>query len=285
MPFTAAAKNAVAAAMARRKTMSRCGRAAGRRVRKSGNLRGMPSATPPTTEARRHGGNVSPCLRAFVACAIVTLTLVLFPLAAQQPGVHPVSGRVYALPMGVAGAPWLDRRERELEEDPDLAMRLIRVQRGSTVADLGAGSGYFTVRLARAVGNEGKVYAVDIQPGMLTLLQQAVTRQRLTNVIPVLGAPDDPRLPAESLDLVLMVDVYHELAAPQVTLGHLKRALKPGGRLVLLEYRAEDPDVPILPEHKMTKAQVKLEVEHEGFKQQRVYDDLPRQHLIVFTRP
>lgn len=216
---------------------------------------------------------------------VVAAVLLLAALTAQQPGVHPVSGRVYALPMGVAGAPWLDRRERELEEDPDLAMRLIRVQRGSTVADLGAGSGYFTVRLARAVGNTGKVYAVDIQSGMLTLLQRAVDRARITNVIPVLGAEDDPRLPAESLDLVLMVDVYHELASPQVTLGHLKRALKPGGRLVLLEYRAEDPDVPILPEHKMTKAQVKLEVEHEGFKQQRVYDDLPRQHLIIFTRP
>jgi ubiquinone/menaquinone biosynthesis C-methylase UbiE len=224
--------------------------------------------------------------RRFLPAGIVAAALLLAALlTAQQPGVHPVSGRVYAQPMGVAGAPWLDRRERELEEDPDLAMRLIRVQRGSTVADLGAGSGYFTVRLARAVGNTGKVYAVDIQAGMLALLQRAVERERFTNVIPVLGAPDDPRLPAESLDLVLMVDVYHELSSPQTTLGHLKRALKPGGRLVLLEYRAEDPDVPILPEHKMTKAQVKLEVEHEGFRQQRLYDDLPRQHLIVFTRP
>ena len=220
--------------------------------------------------------------------ALVGLWLVVAVIvagAAQQPGVHPVSGRVYALPMGVAGAPWLDRPEREREEDPDLAMRLLRVQRGSSVADLGAGSGYFTIRLARAVGTAGKVYAVDIQQGMLDLLQRAVARERLTNVIPVLGAADDPRLPAESLDLVLMVDVYHELGSPQVTLGHLKRALKPGGRLVLIEYRAEDPDVPIRPEHKMTKAQVKLEVEHEGFKQQRVFDDLPRQHLIVFTRP
>ena len=172
-----------------------------------------------------------------------------------------------------------------LEEDPDLAMRLIRVQRGSTVADLGAGSGYFTIRLARAVGAMGKVYAVDIQQGMLDLLQGAVTKAKLTNVTPVLGAVDDPRLPAQSLDLVLMVDVYHELARPQVTLGHLKEALKPGGRLVLLEYRAEDPDVPIRPEHKMTKAQVKQEVEHEGFKQSRVLDDLPRQHVIIFTKP
>jgi ubiquinone/menaquinone biosynthesis C-methylase UbiE len=224
-------------------------------------------------------------VRRFLPAGVVAAVLLLATLTAQRPGVHPVSGRVYALPMDVAGAAWLDRRERDLEEDPDLAMRLIRVQRGSSVADLGAGSGYFTIRLARAVGNNGKVYAVDIQPGMLELLQRAVDRARLTNVIPVLGAEDDPRLPAESLDLVLMVDVYHELASPQTTLAHIKRALKPGGRLVLLEYRAEDPDVPIRPEHKMTKAQVKLEVEHEGFRQQRVYDDLPRQHLVVFTRP
>ena len=216
---------------------------------------------------------------------VVIAALCFGVLAAQKPGVHPVSGRVFALPMGVAGVPWLERREREDEENPDLAMRLIRVARGSTVADVGAGSGYFTIRLAKAVGATGKVYAVDIQQGMLDLLQRAVTKEKLTNVTAVLGAPDDPRLPPESLDLALMVDVYHELSAPQTTLAHLMRALKPGGRLVLLEYRAEDPDVPILPEHKMTKAMVKLEIEHEGFRQQRVYDDLPRQHLIVFTRP
>ena len=224
-------------------------------------------------------------VRRRTAPIIVIAGLCFAAVAAQKPGVHPVSGRVYALPMGVAGAPWLERREREDEENPDLAMRLMRVARGSTVADLGAGSGYFTIRLAKAVGATGKVYAVDIQQGMLDLLQRAVARERLTNVTPVLGVADDPRLPAESLDLVLMVDVYHELSSPQITLAHLMRALKPGGRLVLLEYRAEDPDVPILPEHKMTKAMVKLEIEHEGFKQQRVYDDLPRQHLIVFTRP
>jgi ubiquinone/menaquinone biosynthesis C-methylase UbiE len=226
-----------------------------------------------------------PRVRTLVSAVLLIAAAAAAISTAQQPGVHPVSGRVFALPMGVAGADWLDRREREDEENPDLAMRLIRVARGSAVADLGAGSGYFTVRLARAVGSAGKVYAVDIQQGMLDLLQRAVTRERLTNVIPVLSTENDPRLPEQSLDLVLMVDVYHELSSPQVTLAHLKRALKPGGRLVLLEYRAEDPDVPIRPEHKMTKAQVKLEIEHEGFRQQRVYDDLPRQHLIVFTRP
>jgi len=224
--------------------------------------------------------------RRLAVCAVAVVGLLVASRgAAQQPGVHPVSGRVFALPMGVQGAPWLERREREDEENPDLAMRLIRVQRGQTVADLGAGSGYYTRRLAGAVGDTGKVYAVDIQQGMLDLLQAALARERIANVVPVLGGVDDPRLPADSLDLILMVDVYHEFSQPQTMLQRMKTALKPGGRLVLLEYRGEDPDVPIRPEHKMTKAQVKLEVEHEGFKQQRVYDDLPWQHLIVFTKP
>jgi ubiquinone/menaquinone biosynthesis C-methylase UbiE len=218
---------------------------------------------------------------AFAALALVAVARAV----AQQPGVHPVSGRVFAQPMGVQGAPWLERREREDEENPDLAMRLIRVQRGQAVADLGAGSGYYTRRLARAVGDTGTVYAVDIQQGMLDLLQTALTKEKITNVVPVLGGIDDPRLPADALDMILLVDVYHEFSQPQAMLQRMKTALKPGGRLILLEYRGEDPDVPIRPEHKMTKAQVKLEVEHEGFKQQRVYDDLPWQHLIIFTRP
>lgn len=189
-----------------------------------------------------------------VAVFIAWLLALGITAAGQQPGVHPVSGRVFALPMGVGGAPWLDRQERQAEENPELAMRLIQVRRGQTVADLGAGSGYYTVRLAKAVGPSGRVYAVDIQQGMLDLLQRAVAREQLTNVTPVLGAADDPRLPQASLDLVLMVDVYHELSSPQVTLAKLKEAIKPGGRLVLLEYRAEDPRVPIRPEHKMKGA-------------------------------
>jgi ubiquinone/menaquinone biosynthesis C-methylase UbiE len=209
-----------------------------------------------------------------------TLTLV-----AQQPGVHPVSGRVYARTMSVDGAPWLDRREREDEEQPDLALRLLRVKKGATVADIGAGSGYYSIRLAKIVGPMGKVYATDIQSGMLTLLQQNTVRAKVANVVPVLGDQDDPKLPADSIDLVIMVDVYHEFSQPQRMLQRVRDALKQDGRLVLLEYRAEDPNVPILPDHKMTKAQVKLEVEHEGFKQSRVYDDLPWQHLFVFTKP
>ncbi|HET9359618.1 MAG TPA: class I SAM-dependent methyltransferase, partial [Vicinamibacterales bacterium] len=131
----------------------------------------------------------------------------------------------------------------------------------------------------------GKVYASDIQPGMIALIQQNVARAKIDNVVPVLGTIDDPKLPPASIDLAIMVDVYHEFSQPQRMLQRIREALKPDGRLVLLEYRAEDPNVPILPEHKMTKAQVKLEVEHEGFKQSRVYDDLPWQHLFVFAMP
>jgi SAM-dependent methyltransferase len=223
-----------------------------------------------------------PSGRAIVlAVAVFTATVV----SAQQPGKHPVSGRVYAQTMGVQGASWLDRPERDREEDPDQAIRLLRIQKGATVADVGAGSGNISIRLAKAVGPTGKVFANDIQPGMLDILQKNVAKAKLTNVVPVLGAIDDPKLPAESIDLAIMVDVYHEFSEPQKMLQRLREAIKPGGRLVLLEYRAEDPEVPILREHKMTKAQVKLEVENEGFKQSRVFDDLPWQHLFVFMRP
>jgi ubiquinone/menaquinone biosynthesis C-methylase UbiE len=202
-----------------------------------------------------------------------------------QTGVHPVSGRQYAPTMSVDGASWLDRREREREEEPELGLKLLKIAKGSTVGDVGAGSGYMSTRLAKIVGPEGRVYAVDVQPGMLQLVQQNALKAKVANIVPVLGAIDDPRLPAGALDLIIMVDVYHEFSQPQKMLQRMREALKPGGRLVLFEYRGEDPDVPIQPLHKMTKAQVKLEVEHEGFTQQRVFEDLPWQHLIVFTRP
>src|SRR5687768_8700684 len=224
-------------------------------------------------------------MRRTIVLIVAVVATVSISLAAQQPGVHPVSGRVYARTMSVDGAPWLDRREREDEENPDLALRLLRIMKGATVADIGAGSGYFTIRMAKIVGPMGKVYASDIQAGMLTLLQQNVARAKVDNVVPVLGAIDDPKLPAGSIDLAIMVDVYHEFSEPQRMLQRIRESLKPGGRLVLLEYRAEDPDVPILPEHKMSKAHVKLEVEREGFRQSRIYDDLPWQHLIIFTKP
>ena len=218
--------------------------------------------------------------RAIIAVAVLTATVVF----AQQPGKHPVSGRVYAQTMGVQGASWLDRPERDREEDPDLAIRLLRIQKGATVADVGAGSGNITIRLAKQVGPMGKVYANDIQPGMLEILQKNVAKAKLTNVMPVLGAIDDPKLPAESIDLAIMVDVYHEFSEPQKMLQRLREAIKPGGRLVLLEYRKEDPTVPIRIEHKMTVGEAKMEVEAEGFTLSRVDEALPRQHILIFTK-
>jgi ubiquinone/menaquinone biosynthesis C-methylase UbiE len=223
------------------------------------------------------------------AAALVVLALVLTArrgptVLAQTTGVHPVSGRRFAEVMDASGAAWLDRSEREIEEAPDQALDLIGVKKGSSAADIGAGSGYMTVRLARRVGATGVVYANDIQQPMLDLIDKRLKAGRIANVRLILGAPDDPRLPAGSVDLALLVDVYHELSQPQAMLRHLHDALKPGGRLVLLEYRKEDPAIPIRPEHKMSVAEAKMEVEAEGFRLGRVDDGLPRQHVLIFNQ-
>jgi len=206
----------------------------------------------------------------------------VFCVAAFAQGVHPVTGRQYAGVMNAGGAGWLSRPEREFEEQPDKAVDLLGLSKGMTVADIGCGSGYMTWRLAVCVGPHGKVYANDIQPKMLDLLRQNMQHRKLINVEPVLGTADDPKLPSGALDLALLVDVYHEFSEPQTMLRQIRESLKPEGRLVLLEYRAEDPTVPIRPEHKMTVAQVKAEVEPEGYRQDRVLEDLPRQHILIF---
>ena len=204
-------------------------------------------------------------------------------LAGQSPGAHPLTGRQYALPMSAAGAAWLDRDERQREENTELSLKLIDVRPGSVVADIGAGSGYYTTRLARLVGPTGRVYASDIQSAMLDIIRDKMARERLTNIELVLGTPADPRLPRAAVDMALLVDVYHEFSEPQTMLRRIREALKPGGRLVLLEYRGEDPRVPILPAHKMTVAQAKTEVEAEGFTLTDVKEDLPWQHVLIFT--
>ena len=210
--------------------------------------------------------------------------LVAVVAAQSGPGRHPISGREYAWPMGVAGAPWLDRGERESEERPTRALELMKVTVGMTVADIGAGSGYFTERLARLVGPNGRVYATDIQQGMIDLLRQRLASLQLTNVTPILSEPTDPKLPDGAIDLALMVDVYHELGAPQTVLAQIRKSLKPQGRLVLIEYKGEDPTIPILPSHKMTVAQARLELESEGFTLTTADSSLPRQHVLIFTR-
>lgn len=195
---------------------------------------------------------------------------------------HPVSGRVIAGVMGVGGAPWLERPEREFEEKPGKAVKLLGVKTGMTVADVGAGSGYYTYLLSKAVGPAGRVIATDIQPGMLRLLERKLASRRITNVDLVLSGEDDPRLPEGCCDLILLVDVYHEFSAPQEMLRKLRPALKPDGRLVLLEFRKEDPQVPIREEHKMSVSEARKELEHEGFKFDRVLNDLPWQHMLIF---
>ena len=195
---------------------------------------------------------------------------------------HPVTGRRYAGVMGVGGADWLVRPEREVEEQPDAALDAIGIAKGSTVADIGAGNGYMTWRMAERVGPGGKVYANDIQPQMLEMLRRNMEQRKLANVTTVLGAVDDPKLPRDAVDLLLLVDVYHEFSAPQAMLRRIREALRKDGRLVLLEYRAEDPKVPIRPEHKMSVAEVKAEVEPEGYKLDKVLEILPRQHILIF---
>jgi SAM-dependent methyltransferase len=204
-------------------------------------------------------------------------------VAAQSPGVHPISGRRFAPVMGYQGAGWLERAERDDEEAPDVALSVLKIARGAAVADIGAGSGYITERLAARVGPAGKVFANDVQPQMLDLLARRLARKKIANVTLVQGTLDDPKLPPESVDLALMVDVYHEFSQPQAMLRHLREALKPGGRMVLLEYRKEDPAIPIRPEHKMSVAEAKLEVEAEGFTLSKVDESLPRQHILIFA--
>jgi SAM-dependent methyltransferase len=212
---------------------------------------------------------------------LLLLATVVWP---QQQSVHPITGRHYAGTMGVQGAPWLVRPEREQEEQPDKALDELKIAKGSIVADIGAGVGYMSWRLAGRVGPSGKVYANDIQPQMLDQLRKNMQDRHITNVVPVLGEPDNPKLPHGQLDLVLMVDVYHEFAQPQAMLRHIRESLKPDGRVVLLEYRGEDPAVPILPLHKMTVEQVKAELDPEGFRFERAIETLPRQHLLIFTK-
>jgi ubiquinone/menaquinone biosynthesis C-methylase UbiE len=204
-------------------------------------------------------------------------------VSAQTAGVHPISGRRFAPVMGYQGADWLERSERDEEEAPDVALNALKIAKGASVADIGAGSGFITERLAARVGPTGRVYANDVQPQMLQMLARRLAVRKIANVTLVQGTIDDPKLEPASVDLEIMVDVYHELSQPQAMLRHLRDALKPGGRLVLLEYRKEDPTVPIKFEHKMTVAEAKMEVEAEGFTLAKVDEALPRQHILIFT--
>ena len=214
----------------------------------------------------------------------VLLALCSVSLFAGQSDQHPVTGRQIAGVMGVQGADWLNRPEREKEENPEGALDALGIRPGMVVADVGAGTGYMSLRLAKRVGPAGKVYANDLQPEMLRRLRENAAKAGIANIETVQGEEADPKLPPGRMDLVLLVDVYHEFSKPREMIDKIREALKPDGRLVLLEYRKEDPNVPIREEHKMTVAEVKAELEPQGLVLSKVIETLPRQHIIIFKK-
>ena len=194
-------------------------------------------------------------------------------------------GRQIAQVMSWEEFHWLFRETRIEEEQPEAMLDALKIPAGATVADVGAGAGYHSIRLARRVGTKGTVLASDIQPEMIRMLQENARNAGVANIRSIRATQSDPKLPESKLDLILMVDVYHECSDPDAILQGFLKALKPHGRLVLVEFRAEDPDVPIRPEHKMTLDQVRREIEPQGFVFQQSLEFLPWQHIIIFEKP
>jgi len=193
-------------------------------------------------------------------------------------------GREIAHVMGHEAAGWLERPEREKEEEPNKLLDALKLKPGDVIADIGAGSGYLTFRIAERVGPKGKVLAVDVQPEMLALIRQKMKARQQSNIEPILGTEADPKLPAGTVDLILMVDVYHEFSYPWEMTQAMVRSLKADGRLVFVEYRLEDPKVWIKLVHKMTEKQVLKEMEPHPVRWVETLDVLPRQHVIVFKK-
>ncbi len=192
-------------------------------------------------------------------------------------------GRRVAQTMHYSGAPWLTRESREREEDCQTLLRELRIHPGQSVCDLGCGNGFYTIPLAELVGEKGKILAVDIQPEMLTYLKRRAEEAEVADRIrPILGTLADPKLPEASVDLVMLVDVYHELGYPEQVLAAIRKSLAPKGQVVLAEFRLEDPEVPIKLLHKMSKKQILKEMTANGFRLSREFDGLPWQHLMFF---
>ncbi|GAB3762997.1 class I SAM-dependent methyltransferase [Spirosoma pomorum] len=197
-------------------------------------------------------------------------------------------GKIYqrreiAQVMGHLGASWLERPEREQEERTDLLIKALNLKPTDVVADIGAGTGYFTFVMAPEIP-QGKVLAVDIQPEMIEYLNEGKAKRKITNVQPVLGTEFDPKLPDNSIDLAIMIDAYHEFSYPREMITHIVSALKPGGRVVLVEYRAEDPSVPIKELHKLSVAQATKEMNAVGLKLLKNDKRLPQQHIMFFGK-
>lgn len=200
------------------------------------------------------------------------------------PGRRFYMGRQIAQTMGYRGAAWLIRDDREQEERCSLMLANLGVTPGMTVCDMGCGNGFYALQLAKMVGPEGRVLGVDIQPQMLTYLKRRAAKQKIENVEPILGTLIDPKLPDGEVDLILMVDVYHEFSHPEYMLKAMRKSLSPNGVIALLEYRAEDPNVPIKRLHKMSRAQIMKEFPGNGFKLVKEFEGLPWQHMMFFAR-
>ena len=195
-------------------------------------------------------------------------------------------GREISHVMGHRGASWLERPTRLQEERTDLLMRALPFGKGDVIADIGAGTGYFAWQFAKRVGENGKVLAVDIQPEMLEILDRQMKERGVADrVEAILGTIEDPKLPANSVDLAIMVDVYHEFSHPYEMTVKMVESLKPGGLIVFVEYRGEDPNVRIKRLHKMTEAQVKKEMTVQNLEYPETIDKLPQQHMVVFRKP
>lgn len=229
--------------------------------------------------------------------ALLFLTVAAFaqtkpdPLYETRPGGDPngiekwFMGRQIARVMGHQAADWLERPEREQEEKTEAMVEALKFREGEVVADIGVGSGYVARKISPHIGATGVIYGVDIQPEMLAVLAKRMAMFRITNVKGVLGEITDPKLPPESCDTMIMVDVYHEFDHPYEMIAAMVKALKPGGRIVFVEFRGEDPNVPIKTVHKMTEAQVKKEMSLHPLEHEQTIGILPWQHIIVFRKP
>jgi ubiquinone/menaquinone biosynthesis C-methylase UbiE len=253
---------------------------------------GVPAARAPAP-SRALAGSLA--LAALIAVAATGASVQEEPPPAPAPA-NPASGDPLPVPlteymgrriapfMTFEGGPWLMRATREKEERCSELLAALRLEPGQVVADVGCGNGFYTFKLAELVGEEGRVFAVDIQPEMLAMLEkEAERRGGLGTVETILSTPADPLLPEQSVDLAFLVDVYHELSHPVEMLAALRRSLKPGGRIVIVEFRLEDPEVPIKLLHKMTKAQLVKELAANGFDAVEEFDELPWQHVVFFA--
>lgn len=221
-----------------------------------------------------------------LACTV--LLLFAPPLRAEEAEIPPAlteyKGRTIAQTMHYEGAPWLVRESREREEECSTLLKGLELQPGQTVCDLGCGNGFYSLKMAPQVAPNGKILAVDIQPEMLRLLKARAAEEKLENIELILGTVVDPKLPDASVDLLLLVDVYHEFSHPEQMLAAMRKSLKPQGRIALVEYRLEDPNVPIKLLHKMSKKQIMKEYRANGFKLVGQFDGLPWQHVMFFAR-